>query len=152
MGVKRLVIRAPEAPGEVGAFARLERTYLRPFTVAPQTTGAPVSIEVKWPEAKRGNVANLHVALREVGTTWSPVEIKIPLPPGVMLADAIAGARQVQGAIYFRTTAKDMEETTLIPLRFTLAGRVTVGEATASLVDTQAPVAYDRARPLTIDP
>src|SRR6185295_4011212 len=108
--------------GSGGLFARLERTYLRPFSVAPEQAGAPVALVVQWPEAKRGNVANVRVTVRSLRPLDSPVEVKIPLPPGAMLADAIGGARQVQGAVYLRTTASDDEQTKLVPIRFTIGG------------------------------
>ncbi len=148
-----LVVRPSSVePRSTGILAQLERAYLRPYSIAPQTMGAPISVDVKWPLAKRGNVANLRVVLKELAPTHSPVELKVPLPPGVMLAEALTGARQVNGVLYFRTTPKSFGETTLVPLRFTLGGTVTVPEATAALLETQAPLAYDRARPLTIEP
>ncbi len=151
-GTKHLVVRPRDAGASIGVLARLERTYLRPFSVAPETMGAPVTLTVKWPAAKRGDVANLRVSVAETSHVWSSVEVKVPLPPGVVLADSVSGVRQVQGALYLRTTPKDLGDTVLVPLRFTLSGQVTVPEATAALVEVQAPLAYDRARPLTIEP
>jgi hypothetical protein len=81
-----------------------------------------------------------------------PVVVRIPLPPGAMLAEKSEGLSQVQGAIYLRTSLESdsLPRVLSIPLRFGMAGTVTMPEVTARITDDELPVARAAARPLTI--
>jgi hypothetical protein len=83
-----------------------------------------------------------------------PVVVRIPLPPGASLADRVRDIRQVQGALYLRTKldSDSLPRVTMIPLRFTLSGTVTMPEATARIDDDEIALARTPARPLTIAP
>jgi hypothetical protein len=155
--------------GESGVSARLERTFLRPYSVAPQTGDSPLNLDLEWPRApecsaelqkqglcatdlKQGRVGNLRLkmslaAVRRAET----VDVRIPLPPGVTLADTVAGVRQLQGALYVRADVVS-EHTLTIPLRFTLAGEFTAREATGKLRSEEGDLAIARARPVSIKP
>lgn len=81
------------------------------------------------------------------------IMVRIPLPPGAMLAEKIANTWQVQGAIYVRTSldSDSLPRVIPIPLRFTLSGTVTMPEATARVTDDEVAPARAPARPLTIE-
>ncbi len=153
------------SPEGAGVMARLERTFLRPYAIPPQPGDNPVSLEVDWPtapacppelsakkacvsELTRGRVANLTVRISASGPT-AEVDARIPLPPGVQLADTVAGVRQVQGALYVSATP-DATRTLTIPLRFSLSGSFTAREATLKIRDYEADAAIARARPFVV--
>jgi hypothetical protein len=81
-----------------------------------------------------------------------PVLVRIPLPPGAALAEKVPDTWQVQGAIYFRTQLESdaLPRTLEVPLRFALAGRVTMPEATARITDDDIVPARAPARPLVV--
>jgi hypothetical protein len=98
--------------------------------------------------------ALMQVSLRhELGRPVSVV-VRIPLPPGASLADRVAGVRQVQGALYMRTSldSDSLPRVSVIPLRFALSGTVTLPEATARIDDDEVALARTPARPLAITP
>lgn len=165
-----------------GVMARLERTFLRPYDVAPEAGNSPVTLEVEWPtapectaelekknacftELKQGRVGNMRVSVQggvrasKASSSKAPsskavqerqtIDIRIPLPPGVGLADITPGVRQLQGALYIRYDGQS-RETLTIPLRFTLAGTFTAREATARLREYEGDKAIARARPITV--
>ncbi|NUP09593.1 MAG: hypothetical protein HOW73_26405 [Polyangiaceae bacterium] len=156
-------------PSGGGVMARLERTFLRPYSVAPQPGDAPIALETEWPaatdcapsvktngacpkELKQGRVGNLRLTVKELADKSArSVDVRIPLPPGATLADVTSGVRQVHGALYVRTNVSG-ETTVMVPIRFSLAGSFTVREATASVRDSAADAAIARARPLVIKP
>jgi hypothetical protein len=78
--------------------------------------------------------------------------VRIPLPPGATLAEKVDNMWQVQGAIFVRTSldSDSLPRVIPIPLRFALAGTVTMPEATARVTDDDVPLARAPARPLTI--
>ena len=80
--------------------------------------------------------------------------VRLPLPPGASLAEPVTGVRQVQGALYLRTTldADPLPRVFSIPLRFALAGSVLLPEVMARIDDEEFPLAYAPARPIVIQP
>jgi hypothetical protein len=137
-----------------GVLALLTRPALRPWTNPPPEATSPVRIETTWPAAPRhdGNGV-LRVSLRHSLGREAVIRARMPLPPGTSLAEEVIGVRQVQGALLITTALTATADPTLvdIPLRFTLAGKVTVPEAVAHLANEDAPFAYAPARPLTIE-
>jgi hypothetical protein len=111
-----------------------------------------VGIEVAWPEkAKAGSSGMLVVTLRHGFTAGDvPVDVQIPLPPGITLAAATSGASQVQGVLALREQVGPGGMTAEIPVRFGLAGSVTVPEATARVARSASGVATAPARVLTV--
>lgn len=146
-------------PGEGKAvFARVERTFLRPYSQPPSNDDAPFSLRVTWPTAKKDEVQSLKVELKpsapvsEMGDGWASARIRIPLPPGVALADAVPGVRLFRGVLHVTPRSLTSPDTLFVPLRFRLAGDMTVPEATAELIGVEAPRATERARPLVVAP
>lgn len=158
--------------GGAGVMARVERTFLRPYAVAPQPGDSPAKLDIEWPSApectddqrkksacpkrlEQGHVGNMRVTVALAGERAgeqagpSPVDVRIPLPPGVSLADATPGVRQLQGALHLRAEVAG-EYVLTIPLRFSLAGRFTAREATAQLREYEADAAIARARAVTV--
>jgi hypothetical protein len=80
--------------------------------------------------------------------------VRLPLPPGASLAAPVDGLRQVQGALYLRTTldADPLPRVFSIPLHFALSGSVLLPEVVARIDDEEFPPAYAPARPLVIRP
>ena len=80
--------------------------------------------------------------------------VRVPLPPGASLAEPVEGVRQVQGALYLRTTldADRLPRVFAIPLRFSLSGSVLLPEIVARIDDEEFSPAYAPARPLVILP
>ena len=157
-------------PSRSAIMARLERTFLRSYDIAPEQGDTPIEIKVDWPtaagcsaeQAKQnacptsllaGKVGNLTLTLKtnakDTGATR--VDARIPLPVGVTLADGVVGVSQIQGALHVRTDVT-LESRLLIPLRFGLAGKLTAREATARSRDDQSSVAVARARPIVVKP
>lgn len=155
-------------PASGGVMVRLERTFLRPYEVAPQPSDSAVSFEVEWPSKsecsreqekanacveylKPGRVGNIKITIRSNANTpiGDTALVRIPLPPGVQLAGG-KDVRQVQGALYVQVQTARAEQSLLIPVRFTLAGQFTVREATARLLEQDPEPAIARARPLVV--
>ncbi|AKT39543.1 alpha-2-macroglobulin family protein [Chondromyces crocatus] len=134
-----------------GVMARLERPALRRWSSPPDVRESPVQIEVDWPkQARAGGVGTLRVALQSRLGRAHEVDARIPLPPGVSLAAAVKGVRQVQGALLVRAAiAADGKAARLeIPLRFSLGGKMTVPEARAKVALEELPRAVAPARAL----
>jgi len=148
-GARRAEVRALEGK----LVARIERTFLRPFTVPAEPSPSPIAFTLRWPEASRGEVAILRADLFEPSGERSghPVraQLRIPLPPGASLAAPVDGVRQVQGALRIsrRYTGR---ETLGVPIRFALAGSYTLPEATATSPDAPATIARAASRPLVV--
>jgi len=112
-------------------------------------------VQVEAPSAPRARgTAILHLGLRQDLGRSASVMVRLPLPPGASLAEPVDGLRQVQGALYLRTTlaADPLPRVFAIPLRFALPGSVLLPEATARIDDQEFPPAYAPARPLVIQP
>jgi hypothetical protein len=81
-----------------------------------------------------------------------PVVVRVPLPPGAVLAEPVSGVRQVQGALYVTTQldSDPLPRVFEIPLRFALPGTVTFPEAVGRIDDDELPPTRAPARPLAI--
>src|SRR6185369_7584786 len=99
-------------------------------------------LEVTWPkDAKAGSTGVLRVQVRHGFVRTLPMDVRIPLPPGATLAEPVTNVRQVQGALMIRQVVANTMLPTLveIPVRFALAGNVTVPEASARVVYEELP-------------
>ncbi len=137
-----------------GVLARLERPGLRPWTLPePGEPHGALHADITWPAtARAGRTGLLRVALRHDGGHAALVDVKIPLPPGVTLAEPIPTVRQVQGVLTLR---RQVDGTRLpnileIPIRFLLEGKVTVPEAQARYALQDAPRVVVPARPFSV--
>jgi hypothetical protein len=138
-----------------GVVARVERPVLRSLLRPPDPTQSPLHVQVDAPGTLEARgTAVLHLGLRHDLGRSATVMVRLPLPPGVSLAEPVDGVRQVQGALYLRTTldADPLPRVFSIPLRFALAGSVLLPEATARIDDEELPAAYAPARPIVIQP
>jgi len=136
-----------------GVLTRIERPLFRSFLRPVEPTSSPLHVDVTAPERPaRDRIAALALTLRHELGRAVPVRVRIPLPPGAVLAEAVDHVRQVQGAIYVRTelSGDGMPKVIEVPLRFGLAGRVTLPEVTARVTDDDVPPARAPARPLVI--
>jgi len=146
-----------EGPGLV---ADLERPVLRLWSRPPPPMSSPVNLEVVWPaEARAGHVDTVRVMLRHSMSQAQLIDVRIPLPPGVSLAEAIGGKNkgtdgaivsEIQGVLAIRWNVDNSVSVIDVPMRFALAGTYTVPEANAhvakeALAETHAP-----ARVLTV--
>jgi hypothetical protein len=136
-----------------GVLVRAQRPLFRSFYRPVEDPTAPLHVDLTLPTAPAArSSADMHVTLVcDVGRRV-PVVVRIPLPPGAMLAEKSEGLSQVQGAIYLRTSLESdsLPRVLSIPLRFGMAGTVTMPEVTARITDDELPVARAPARPLTI--
>jgi hypothetical protein len=138
-----------------GVLARLERPMLRPFTRPPAPTESPLHLELAAPPAPRaGGVSLLQISMRHDLDRRATVVARVPLPPGAALAEPVDGVRQVQGALYIRTSldSDPLPRIFAVPVRFALAGTVTLPEASARLDDEERPLARAPARALVVAP
>jgi hypothetical protein len=136
-----------------GVVARVERPALRSFRRPFDRSGGVLHLEIDGPRAPTAEGTSLlQLSLRHDLGRRAPVVVRIPLPPGATLAEPVAGIRQVQGALYVRTTidADPLPRVIAIPLRFALPGTVTWPEATARIDDDELPAVRAPARPLVI--
>ena len=136
-----------------GVFARLERPVIRLWALPPDQSASPVHLDVAWPKARAGEKAVLRVSARHDRQDPTAVDIRLPLPPGVSLAAPMKGVQQLRGVLAMQrildvSARADVFE---IPLRFSLAGQITVPEGTARLTEEYAPRAVTPARPLKIE-
>jgi len=142
-----------EATGP-GVLALLTRPALRSWKNPPATLTSPVHVETTWPAAPRHDATGvLKVSLRHTLGREAVIRARLPLPPGVTLAEEVAGVRQVQGALLITTSLTATADPTLvdIPIRFALAGKMIVPEGVAHLANEDAPIAYAPARPIVVD-
>jgi hypothetical protein len=139
-----------------GVVARVERPALRSYRRPSEPGGGGVlHLEIDGPKAPIADGTSLlQLSLRHDLGRAAPVVVRIPLPPGAALAEPVANIRQVQGALYVRTTidADPLPRVIAIPLRFALPGTVTWPEAIARIDDDELPPARAPARPLVIRP
>jgi hypothetical protein len=124
--------------------------------VAPtgQSEGA-LHVEATWPaDPQAGKTGTLRVLVRHSLSRAATVDLRIPLPPGVSLAEPEHDVRQVQGVLTVRRAVDASERPTAleIPVRFGLGGRVTAPEVVARIAFEEGPRAVAPARPLTIVP
>ncbi|MEP6653507.1 MAG: alpha-2-macroglobulin family protein [Myxococcales bacterium] len=138
-----------------GVVARVERPVLRLFLRTPDPGHSPLHVQLEAPNVPRARgTAVLHLGLRHDLGRSAAVMVRLPLPPGASLAEPVTGVRQVQGALYLRTTldADPLPRVFSIPLRFALAGSVLLPEVTARIDDEEFPPAYASARHFVIQP
>ncbi|APR76270.1 Large extracellular alpha-helical protein [Minicystis rosea] len=136
-----------------GVLARLERPVVRPWSRPPEAPESPLAVDVAWPtEARAGTSGVVSVSVRHNRGRATSVDLRLPLPPGVTLAESVADVRQVQGTILARRALdpSGLPVEIILPVRFGLAGRVTVPEARAVVAHDEAPRALAPARPLVI--
>lgn len=137
-----------EGPGLV---ARFERPVMRLWSRPPPPQGSPVRFDVVWPaNVRAGQTAPLRIVLQQDVDQASDVDVRVPLPPGVALAAPVIGASELQGALLARRRAGRDREVIEVPLRFGLAGKVTVPEATARPARSVLPAATAPARGLVV--
>jgi len=127
-----------------GVVARFERPVLRSWSRPPPPRASPLDLQITWPDdARVGGSGMLRVRLRHEGASKLEADTRVPLPPGVTLASATPGIAQLQGTLLIRRTVESGNETLVeVPVRFGLAGTLTVPEATAH-------VAYSDVAPST---
>ncbi len=133
--------------------ARLERPVLRLWTHAPNEPESVLRVDATWPEAPRaGKNAVLHLALRHGFARALTVDVRVPLPPGVTLAEPTDGVRVALGQLIVRRKvfASMVATPVEIPIRFAFAGVFTVPEATARVAFEQQPRTVVPARPLSV--
>ena len=136
-----------------GVIARLERPVLRLWSKPPEEVESPVHVEISWPkEPTAGRTGVLRIAARHGLGRSATLDVRIPLPPSVSLAEPVAGVSQIQGVLTVRRSldSSDLPSTIEIPVRFGLAGQVTAPEARASIAYEEIQRAIAPARPLLI--
>jgi hypothetical protein len=135
--------------------ARVERPLFRSFLQPPNPASSPLHIAVAVPKASMAEgLASLQISLRHELDRQVPVFVRIPLPPGASLAEPVSHVRQVQGALYIRTTLDSdaLPRVLSVPLRLALSGLVTMPEATARIDDDDVAPAHAAALPMVIAP
>jgi hypothetical protein len=133
--------------------ARFERPVLRLWSHPPAESATPLHIDASWPsDARAGKNGVLHLAARDALHRDRMLEVRVPLPPGVTLAEAVTGARVVQGVLAIRRAVVGTEGTTIIdvPIRFALAGSLTAPEIHARIVSEEGPRGVAPARPFVV--
>jgi hypothetical protein len=136
-----------------GLLARLERPVVRLWSRPPEAGESPLSLDVAWPtDARAGAGGTVSVSLRHNRGRATLADLRLPLPPGVTLAAPVTDVRQVQGVLLVRRTmdASGLPVEIELPVRFGLAGQVTVPEARATVAHEEAGRAVAPARPLVI--
>ena len=134
-----------------GLVARFERPVLRMWTRPPPPHESPVGLEVVWPaDAVAGGTGTLRLMLRHVLDGSIEIDTKVPLPPGVTLGAPTAGVAQVQGVLTVRQSIHRSGTVIELPVRFGLAGKVMVPEATARITRSSSAPATAPARHLTV--
>jgi hypothetical protein len=134
-----------------GLVARFERPVLRMWTRPPPPLESPVGLEVVWPaDAAAGGSGTLRLMVRHVLEGSIEIDTKVPLPPGVTLGAATAGVSQVQGVLTVRQSIHRSGSVIEIPVRFGLAGKVTIPEATARITRSSSAPATAPARFLLV--
>lgn len=145
-GVK-VTVRGP------GVIARLERPVLRLWSRPPDEVESPVHVDITWPkEPKAGKTGVLRVNARHGLGREATLDLRISLPPGVSLAEAVSGVSQMQGMLMVRKPlgVSDLPTSIEIPVRFGLRGQVTVPEARAAIAYEEVQRTLAPARPLVI--
>lgn len=121
-GARELDVRTEGGP----VLVRFVRPALRSFGAAAELTVAPITVTTEWPtEATVGSTGVLHVTYkRGIGRPLA-VATRLPLPPGVDLAEAVSNVHVRQGALHIEATP-DGTTTLSIPVRFRLPGRFVI--------------------------
>jgi hypothetical protein len=145
---ERVSLRAEGAP----FLARFERPLLRLFSNPPAISESPLKLVVAWPsDARADTVGTLRVTVGSTERRPLIVDVRVALPPGVTLAAKVDGVRQVQGVIRIRRNVEGGGESVVeIPVRFGLAGRVTLPEAYATVARAEYETAVAPAQPYSV--
>ncbi len=133
--------------------ARFERPALRFWSRPPEGVESPIRLDIQWPEnAGAGFTGVVRVDVRHSLGRSALLDIRIPLPPAVALAEPVNGVQQIQGVLAVRRSVNQSELPTVIeiPVRFGLGGAFTVPEARASVAREDVPRAVAPARPLVV--
>ncbi len=135
-----------------GIVARLERPLLRSFDMTPDVSSSPLRVEVTWPaDARAGKLGTVHLAIRNSTGAEEELLTRIPLPPGVGLAEPEKGVKQLQGSLVVRRRVSSYGDVVVdVPLRFTLAGRLRVPEGRVYAPLSPIPRGIAPARPLVV--
>ncbi len=136
-----------------GVIARIERPMLRSFRRLFETPAGPLHLQIEAPQAPTAEATSLlQVSIRHDLGRRASVVIRIPLPPGVTLAEQVDDVRQVQGVLYVRSTldSDPLPRVMAIPLRFALSGIVTLPEAIARVEDDEFSPTRAPARPIVV--
>ena len=136
-----------------GVLARLERPVLRLWSHPPEAAESPLRVDVTWPsDARAGHGGVVVVTARHTRGRPTDLDLRLPLPPGVGLAAPVDGVRQVLGTLAITRTldASGLPAQIDLPVRFGLAGAVTVPEGRATVHFEEVPRALVPARPLLI--
>jgi hypothetical protein len=141
-----------ESPA-AGVLVRAVRPLFRSFRRPVESAQGPLALDLSLggtPVA--GTVSAVQVTLRQDVGRALPVQVRIPLPPGAALAEKVKDVRQVQGALYLHTQmdADALPRVLQIPLRFGLAGKILMPEATATVTDEELPPTRAPARPIVV--
>jgi hypothetical protein len=136
-----------------GVLARLVRPGVRSWSSPPDSSSSPIALDLTWPpNARAGHKGVLRVSVSSRGRKAMTADVRIPLPPGVALAEKTEGVRQIQGQLVVRLALDDSGTETLLelPIRFGLAGRFTVPEARARSAFEESARSIAPARPLVV--
>jgi hypothetical protein len=137
-----------------GVLARFEQPILRLWSHPPADDMRSVAVDVKWPARPRaGRTGRIEVSVRHMLGRQVVIDTRLPLPPGVSLAEPLTGVRQVQGVLWIRRTLDSSSLPLLIelPVRFGLAGLVTAPEVKARSVIEETEEATAPARRVRIE-
>jgi hypothetical protein len=137
-----------------GVIARLERPVVRLWSRAADTRRSPLHLDVRWPDdARAGQTGTVTVLVQQGDRSPEPLEIRLPLPPGAHLAERLPDVREIQGVLQLRREVDASATPTpiVVPVRFELAGHVTIPEADVRVRYTDIPRAVAPARALTIE-
>jgi hypothetical protein len=138
-----------------GVVARFEQPAVRLWSHPPDEGDSALHVEATWPTVPHaGKTGTLRLLVRCSLSRAMTVDLRIPLPAGVSLAEPVHDVRQVQGALTVRRTVEggDRPMAVEIPVRFGLGGRVTAPEVVARIAFQEGPRAVAPARSLTILP
>jgi hypothetical protein len=158
----RVVVELPASAKRVnvsgqgpGVVARFERPVLRLWSHPPSAAESSLHVDVAWPVAPRaGATGVLRLSLRKDDHESVATNVRVPLPPGVTLAEPVADVAQIQGQLWVRRTldASELPIPIEIPVRFGLPGTFTAPEVVARVAFEERPRAIAPARPLTVLP
>jgi hypothetical protein len=155
------VVTIPLGPNELRAtievrgaplLATLMRPMLRPFGAPGELVPSPITVQTTWPtDAAVGKNLNLHVELGESTGSRGRVRVRarIPLPPGVTLAAAVSGVKQIGGALVVQVDLSSKLGID-VPVRFGLAGTMSTREPTAFAPILGSPRAVAPAETLVV--
>lgn len=143
----KITVRGP------GVIACFERPAIRSWSRPPESAESPIRLAVTWPEnARSGSTGVVRVDVRHSLGRSAMLDIRLPLPPAVTLAERVSGVQQIQGLLALRRSVDQSSLPTVIeiPVRFGLGFAVTVPEARATVALEDVPRAVAPSRPLVV--